>query len=56
MKSNKMEYRTFTIWASFDDGVSCDYFEVVAVSPEAAMRDIEEACGEFILISHDLGV
>lgn len=50
-----MTYKTFTIWVSFDNGVSGRSFEVVAVSPEAAISDIEQAYGEFILISHDMG-
>ncbi len=51
-----MIYKTFTIWASFDNGVSGKPFEVVAVSAEAAIEDIKEAYGEFILISQDMGV
>ena len=50
-----MTYKTFTIWVSFDNGVSGRPFEVVAVSSEAAISDIEQAYGEFILISHDMG-
>ena len=51
-----MKYKTFSIWASFDNGNSGLLFEVVAISSEAAIEDIKEAYGEFILIRYDLGV
>lgn len=55
-KPKTMQYKTFTIWASFDDGVSGIPFEVVAISPEAAIKDIKEAYGECMIIRYDLGV
>lgn len=53
---NQMTYKTFTIWVSFDNGVSAKDFEVVAVSAESALQDIKEAYGECILVSQNTGV
>lgn len=51
-----MTYKTFTIWASFDNGASSKPFEVVAISADSAIQDIKEAYGECIIISQDMGV
>ena len=50
-----MKYKTFTVWASFDNGITGKPFEVVAVSAEAAIQDIKEAYGDCIIISQDMG-
>lgn len=55
MKTKSLQYKTFTVWVSFD-GVSADYFEVVAVNVESAIADIKEAYGECQVIRYDLGV
>lgn len=51
-----MTYKTFTIFVSFDNGVSCKDYKVVAISADAAFQDIKEAYGDCILISQDMGV
>ena len=50
-----MTYKTFTIWASFDNGITGKPFEVVAVSAASAIQDIKEAYGDCIIISQDMG-
>lgn len=51
-----MTYKTFTIWASFDNGISSKDFQVVAISAKAAIEDIKEAYGECLIVSQDMGV
>ena len=52
---NQLTYKTFYLMVSFD-GICGKDFYVVAVSPEAALADIQEAYGECILLQHDMGV
>ena len=40
-----MQYNNYVVWVSFDGGVSCKDFKVVAVNEQAAWADVQEAFG-----------
>ncbi|MNZ97321.1 hypothetical protein D3C78_1165540 [compost metagenome] len=48
-----MKYQKFTVWASFDGGVSAvPFYDVVAVNIESAIQDIKEAYGECDILNY----